>query len=106
MKPTENDRRGCGFEVAYHDAWSMSDARGMTGLRFQFCHVENWNVQEMVEVEIGDGDFEGMKMCPYDTYIASLQVRYENYLGAGRSPGNDDTGINGLKVKCKSLDQE
>ena len=59
----------------------------------------------MVEINLGDGDFDGMNMCPVDTYIASVKVRYENYRGAGRSLGNDDTGINGIMVKCKSLDQ-
>ena len=58
----------------------------------------------MVEVEHGDGDFEGMMMCPEDHYITAGQLRYENYLGAGRAPGYDDTAINGFRFKCKSED--
>ena len=58
----------------------------------------------MVEVNLGDGDFEGMKMCPQDHYISAAKVKYENYRGVGRGIGNDDTGINGIMVKCKTQD--
>ena len=42
-------------------------------------------------------------MCPKNHWIASAAVRNVDYLGAGRT-GGDDSGIEGLKFKCKSMD--
>jgi len=44
-------------------------------------------------------------MCPEDQYIASAKIKYEDWLGVGRSPGNDDTAAVGLRFKCKTLDE-
>ena len=44
-------------------------------------------------------------MCPEDQYMASASVRFVDYLGPGRTLG-DDTGVEGIRFKCKSHDGE
>ena len=71
-----------------------------------YCNVEDWEDQEELLVRTGDGDFEEWEMCDQDTYIHAASIQYEDYLGWGRAPGYDDTGVNGLQFKCASFDQE
>lgn len=45
-------------------------------------------------------------MCPEDQWISQASMEYEDFLGAGRAPGMDDTAANGLKIKCISPEDE
>lgn len=72
---------------------------------------ETWFTSEMVEVVAGettkwdDSEWTGsMMMCPMNTYIVQGEAQAESFISAGRTPGSDDTAINGVQFKCKSAD--
>lgn len=35
-----------------------------------------------------------------------MRVKYEDFLGAGRMPGYDDTAVDGLEIKCQNEEGE
>lgn len=89
----------------------------MTGLRLKFCGEgetqpgQSWYLQEEVEIAAGDAAkwsdnswTQPWRMCPAGQYIVQGEVQAESWIGPGRTPGNDDTAINGVQFKCKSPD--
>jgi hypothetical protein len=73
------------------------DDMAATGMRVRFCQFpQNWKDQSTDSLEEGPfGSWSDMKMCPRDTYIGRLQIRFE-----GEQGGGDDTAMNGLAIRC------
>ena len=87
----------CGAEIRYEGKQGWGDDTAANGLRFKYCHIDDWWQQTTATVYDGNwGGWKGMQMCPYGYYMDGAQVRYESKQGAG-----DDTALNGLKIHCR-----
>lgn len=60
-------RRKCYYRDVVH--WSRSN-----GIRFTFCHFQNWGNQIVKEKTLG-WPMQGMKMCPIGQYVDGYQVK-------------------------------
>ena len=87
----------CGAEMRIEGKQGWGDDTAANGLRFRYCHLEDWWKQTTATVYNGNwGNWRGMRMCPYGYYVDGAQIRYE-----GKQGGGDDTALNGLKIHCR-----
>lgn len=88
----------CGAEVRFEKFQEEKDDSGMNGIRLTFCNTYDWDLQEVVAPEEGYwGEWMGMKLCPQEQFITSMDLRVEPYQGKGfKDKGTDDTAANGV----------
>ena len=70
----------------------------------KFCDFEDWSSHEYVAIMTPKKEeWSEWHHCPEDYWIGAATVKYVDFLGSGRTLG-DDTGIEGLKFKCMNED--
>jgi hypothetical protein len=91
----------CGAEMRSEDWADYQDDTAGNGLKFTYCHLDNWNAQKTEIIYPGLwGDWKGMRFCPEGSYVDGAQVRFEGSTGGGKN--EDDTALNGLKIRCRN----
>lgn len=74
----------------------------MNGLIIIYCNDYTWKWQKTQVVHRGNkGEWEDVKMCPKNTWISAMNMRVEENQGS-----SDDTGANGLKIRCTTYRSE
>jgi hypothetical protein len=101
-----------GFATGSYDLSVQSDYGGSWAERVRFTESGDVHVggrivlsswEDTAELTPGDGfwgDWWGWHECPIGSYVAAINVRIEWDQGGG-----DDTAMNGIRVRCRSLGQ-
>jgi hypothetical protein len=75
----------------YYSQYYVNYGFVTNGIRFQYCHFEQWSRQISME-EKGVDEWSGMKMCPESQYVYGFRTKiYER------------DGLSGLVLLCKSM---
>lgn len=86
----------CGAAIRLEGKQGLfGDDSSANGLKLMFCDINDWEIQrERLVVNGWTGSWGNMAMCPRDSYVTSMQIRFQS------SGNSDDTAMNGLRLRC------